>query len=437
MTLTDPVALVILSFAVMFSLMLIGIPIAISLAMVGAIGLFAFHGDASLVALIPLRTLDSFVLTAVPLYIFMGEILVKCGASELIYRGASRLLAWLPGGLLHANIAACAMFAAISGSSPATAATIGTVAIPALKVRRYEQTLTLGSLAAGGTLGILIPPSINMIVYGVVADASIGRLFAGGVVPGLVLTGLFMSYVAIRVQLNPSLAPKEARFNLKSAGMSLLTDLWPLYVLLVVVLGGIFGGFMTPTEAAAVGAVAGIVLAVALRRLNWKLVSESLFAAVTTSCMVLFIIVGSSILAAFFSRAGIPHAVSGMIVSSGMSPWMVFALVVIIYLILGCFIDPVSIILLTAATVIPIMKGLGFDLVWFGVMYVITAEIGMLTPPMGLNLFVIQGISGDTLQRVVKGSVPFFIIMTASIVLFCVFPGLVLWLPNLLFGGQR
>jgi tripartite ATP-independent transporter DctM subunit len=436
MTLTDPVTLLVLSFAALFILLLVGIPIAISLAMVGVLGLLAFHGDASLAALLPLRTLDSFVLTAIPLYVFMGEILVKCGASELIYRGAARLLAWLPGGLLHANIAACAMFAAISGSSPATAATIGTVAIPALTKRNYESTLTLGSLAAGGTLGILIPPSINMIVYGVVADASIGRLFAGGVVPGLILTGLFMAYAAIRVRWNPSLAPKEAPFNLKSAGLSLLTDLWPLYILLVVVLGGIFGGFMTPTEAAAVGAVAGIFLAFVLRRLNWKLVGESLLAAVTTSCMVLFIIVGSSILAAFFSRAGIPHAVSGMIVRSGVSPWVVFVWVVIIYLILGCFIDPVSIILLTAATVIPIIKGLGFDLVWFGVMYVITAEVGMLTPPMGLNLFVIQGISGERLQKVVKGSVPFFIIMIASIGLFCVFPNLVLWLPNLLFGAR-
>jgi C4-dicarboxylate transporter, DctM subunit len=436
MTIVDPVTLVILSFAILFALLLIGIPIAISLAMVGVLGLFVFHGNAGLAAFLPFRTLDSFILTAIPLYVFMGEILVKCGASEMIYRGASRLLAWLPGGLLHSNIASCAMFAAISGSSPATAATIGTVAIPALKSRKYDTSLTLGSLAAGGTLGILIPPSINMIVYGVVAETSIGRLFAAGVVPGLILAGLFMVYIAIRVAVKPSLAPKKEPFSLKSAARSLLSDFWPLYILLVVVLGGIFGGFMTPTEAAAVGAIVSIVLAVIMRRFNWRTLTESLGSAVTTSCMVLFIIVGSSILSAFFSRAGIPQAVSGMIVESGVSPWIVFVWIAIIYLILGCFIDPVSIILLTAATVIPIIKGLGFDLIWFGVIYVIIAEVGMLTPPMGLNLFVIQGISGERLSRVVTGSIPFFMIMIASIALFSVKPNLILWFPNLLFGVQ-
>ncbi|MBU2535194.1 MAG: TRAP transporter large permease [Chloroflexi bacterium] len=435
MTVTDPITLLIVSFLVLFALMAIGVPIAISLAIVGAIGFFVFQGDASLVSLLPFRTLDSFILTAIPLFIFMGEILVKCGASELIYRGASRLLSWLPGGLWHANIGACAMFAAISGSSPATAATIGTVAIPSLKTRGYDTRITLGSLAAGGTLGILIPPSINMIVYGVIAEQSIGRLFAGGVIPGVMLAGMFMLSIIIRVLMDKKLAPREAAFSLKNVGLSFL-DLWPLYVLAVIVLGGIFGGYMTPTEAAAVGACASLILAIILRRFNWGILKASLASSVETTCMVLFIVVGSSIMASFFSRAGIPQAVTGMIIGAGVSKWAVLTYICLIYLFLGCFIDPVSMLLLTAATVIPLIKQMGFDLIWFGVIYVVLAEIGMITPPMGLNLFVIQGISREDLGKVVIGSIPFFFLMLIAIALLTLFPSLILWFPNLLFGTQ-
>jgi len=434
-TVTDPITLLIVSFLVLFALMAIGVPIAISLAIVGAIGFFVFQGDASLVSLLPFRTLDSFILTAIPLFIFMGEILVKCGASELIYRGASRLLSWLPGGLWHANIGACAMFAAISGSSPATAATIGTVAIPSLKTRGYDTRITLGSLAAGGTLGILIPPSINMIVYGVIAEQSIGRLFAGGVIPGVMLAGMFMLSIIIRVLMDKKLAPREAAFSLKNVGLSFL-DLWPLYVLAVIVLGGIFGGYMTPTEAAAVGACASLILAIILRRFNWGILKASLASSVETTCMVLFIVVGSSIMASFFSRAGIPQAVTGMIIGAGVSKWAVLTYICLIYLFLGCFIDPVSMLLLTAATVIPLIKQMGFDLIWFGVIYVVLAEIGMITPPMGLNLFVIQGISREDLGKVVIGSIPFFFLMLIAIALLTLFPSLILWFPNLLFGTQ-
>lgn len=434
MVINDPIILLILSFVALFTLLLIGIPIAVSLVIVGAVGLFAFSGDPSLAYLIPFKSLDSFVLTAIPTFVFMGEVLVQCGASDLIYRGASRLLAWMPGGLLHANIASCAMFAAISGSSPATAATIGTVAIPSLKARGYETRVTLGSLAAGGTLGILIPPSINMIVYGAMAEQSIGRLFAAGFIPGFLVSGLFMTYIGIRVMLNPRLAPRgEFKFSWQGIALSFV-DLWPLFVLLVVVLGGIFGGIMTPTEAAAIGCLASVIIAIMLGRFNREILKRSLAASVQTTCMVLFIIVGSSILAAFFSRAGIPQAVTSLIVESGMNRWIVFIDIVVIYLVLGCFIDPVSIILLTAATVIPLVSRLGFDLIWFGVIYVITAEVGMLTPPMGLNLFVIQGISREKLGEVVHGSWPFFAILIASIGLFSVFPEIILWMPNSLFG---
>jgi len=435
MILTDPLTLLILSSIVLFGFFLIGIPIAISLALVGVLGLYFFQGDASLAIFIPFRTLDSFILTAIPLYIFMGEVLVKCDMSNMIYRGASRLFAWIPGGLFHSNIAACALFAAISGSSPATAATIGTVAVPELKRRNYDVKLTLGSLAAGGTLGILIPPSINMIVYGAAAEQSIGRLFAAGIIPGIMLSGIFMLYIALKVVLskNKSLAPKEDPFTLKGLALGLV-DLWPLWFLGVVVLGGVFSGIMTPTEAGAVGASASILLAIVLRRFSWAFLWDSLESSLETSCMVLFIVIGSSILAAFFSRAGIPQAVSELLIGSGTSKWMILLYVSIIYLILGCFVDPISMLLLTAPTVIPLIKEAGFDLIWFGIIYVVLSEIGMITPPMGLNLFVIQGISKEKLSDVIFGSLPFFGAMIVLILLVCVFPDLVIWLPDLLFG---
>jgi len=433
-TIEDPLILVIISFLALFALLAIGVHIAIALAMVGVIGFFVFQGSAGLAALVPFRTLDSFILTAIPLFIFMGEILVQCGASDMIYRGASRLLAWLPGGLFHSNIGACAMFAAISGSSPATAATIGTVAIPALKKRGYDTHITLGSLAAGGTLGILIPPSINMIVYGVLAEESIGRLFAGGVIPGLILSGMFMTYIAIRSVRNKRQAPKEMTLSIRGVVLSFL-DLWPLFVLAIVVLGGIFGGFMTPTEAAAIGSSASLVIAVVLRRFNWALLKGSLASSLETTCMVLFIVTGASIMASFFSRAGIPMAVSQLIAGAGVSRWIVLIAIYAIYVFLGCFIDPLSIIVMTAATVLPIIEQLGFDPIWFGVVYVVTAETGMITPPMGLNLFVIQGISREDLAKVITGSMPFFLIMLVGLALFTALPSLVLWLPNLLFGS--
>jgi len=428
----NPFILVTLSFLALFILLAIGVHIAIALAMVGVIGFFVFQGTAGLAPLIPFSTLDSFILTAIPLFIFMGEILVQCGASDMIYRGTSRLLAWLPGGLFHANIGACAMFAAISGSSPATAATIGTVAIPALKKRGYDTYITLGSLAAGGTLGILIPPSINMIVYGVLAEESIGQLFAGGVIPGIILSGMFMIYIGFRAVRNPGLAPKEMTLSIKGVALSFL-DLWPLYVLAIIVLGGIFGGFMTPTEAAAIGTSASLIIAMILRRFSWALLKSSLASSLQTTCMVLFIVVGASIMASFFSRAGIPLAVSQMIVESGVSDFVVLLAIYAVYIFLGCFIDPVSILLLTAATVLPIVEQMGFDLIWFGVIYVVLAEIGMITPPMGLNLFVIQGISREDLWKVVIGSIPFFLIMLVGITLFTAFPSIILWFPNLLF----
>lgn len=429
----EPLVLAGISFVVLFVLLFLGVKIGISLAMTGCLGFFLFQGNTGLISLVPYRTLDSFVLTCLPLFILMGEILVLGGATEGLYQACSKLITWLPGGLLHTNIITCAIFAAISGSSPGTAATIGAVAIPSLKKRRYDTKMVLGSIAAGGTLGILIPPSINMIVYGMLAQVSIGRLFASGIIPGILLAGLFMLYILYAAIRNPNLAPRDPLCSPKEIVYN-LKGLLPMLVLIFVVLGGIFGGIMTPTEAAAVGCTVSLFIVLALRKFSWSLLKRALKNTLQTTCMILFIVVGSSILASFFSRAGIPTAVAELVINSGVSKLVVILSICAVYLFLGCFIDPTSIIVMTASTVLPIVKVLGFDMVWFGVIYVITAEIGMITPPMGLNLFVVQGISKEDIVKIIQGIIPFLFIMLFFLGLCIWFPSLVLWLPNRLFG---
>ena len=428
----DPIILLISSFAALMVLMFLNIPLSIAMALVGISGFIAYGSGIGIVSLLPFRALDSFVLTALPLFIFMGEILLRCGASEMIYRGTSKLLSWMPGGLLHSNIGSCAMFAAVCGSSPATSATIGTVAIPSLKSRGYDSKLTLGSLAAGGTLGILIPPSINLIVYGMLAQASVGKLFAGGVFPGIILALMFMGYILTRCSINKSLAPQEGAFSMRSA-LHGMRDLWPLFVIAVIILGGIFGGFMTATEAAAIGCLTSLILALALRRFSWKMIQEALTGAMETTCMVLIIVVGASILGAFFARSGIPMAIAEGVKSLNLSTMQFVVLVMIVYFVIGEFMEELSLLIIMLPIILPMLAQHGVDKVWFGVIIVILQQIGMLTPPYGINLFVIQGISKTSLGHVVLGSIPFWTIMILGVALFVIFPEIILWLPGL--GG--
>jgi len=428
---SDPIVLAGVCFIVLLALLAGGLWVAVALALVGVAGFLFSMGNASVTGMVPASVINSFILTAVPLFIFMGEILVHCGVSDMLYRAASRWLAWAPGGLLHSNIGSCAFFAAISGSSPATAATIGTVALPALRKRGYDERLTLGSLAAGGTLGILIPPSISLIIYGSLADASVGKLFAGGIIPGIVISLMFISYIAIRTVRNPRLAPREGALSAKGL-ISGLKDIWPIVLLMFIVLGGIFGGIMTPTEAAAIGCSVALIMALGLRRLSWQILKKSLLSALEVSCMCLFIVVGASILSTYFAMMRIPVAFAELATGGGLPPVVVLLLIYSLYLLLGCFIDGMSAMVLTVPTVVPVIVALGYDPIWFGVVLTVLIEVGMLTPPMGINLFVIHGISGGSLTEVIAGSAPFFLIILASIALFTVLPSLVLWLPSLM-----
>jgi len=412
--------------------MLLGVQVGFSLSLAGVLAFLVFHGKVEIVGNVFFDSTNNFTLTAVPLFVFLGEILLRCGASETIYRGTSKLFAWIPGGLLQSNIASCALFAAISGSSPATAATIGTVAIPALEKRGYDTRMTLGSLAAGGTLGILIPPSINMIVYGMVADTSIGRLFIAGVIPGILLSLIFMAYIAVAVMRHEQLAPRE-RFSFREA-LRGIPDLWPAAFLATIVLGGVFVGIVTATEAAALGASGAMFIAAILGELTRKNLRTALTNTVMVSCMVMLIYVGAMIITSFFGVMGLPRAMARVVLESGIGKYWVLAGIYLLYIILGCFLDGVSMIVLTVPTLLPILDALGFDRVWFGIVLVVLCEVGFITPPMGLNLYVIQGISQRPFGEVVRGVVPYFWLMLVGLLLFTIFPSLALWLPSIMIG---
>ena len=430
----DPLIIGVVVLAGLLIVLMSGIWIAIGLGLLGVVVCYALQTGIQLTSYIPWETANSFIMTAIPLFIFMGEILLHSGASEMIYSGASKWLAWAPGGLLHSNIGACTMFAAISGSSSATAATIGTVAIPSLRKRGYEMTLTLGSLAAGGTLGTLIPPSITMIVYGAMGQVSVARCFAGGVVPGLMWSGMFMTYIAIRAARNPRLAPKEITFSLRGLLFS-FSELWPVFVLMGLVLGGIFSGFVTPTEAAALGVSGALAIGLGKRQLTWQGLRESLVNAVMTACMVIFIIMGANMLGSVLALVGTAKALALFVSNLTLPPIVVILIISAVYIMLGCVMEGLSIVVITTPIVLPTVVALGFDPVWFGVALVMLMEMGLLTPPVGVNLFVIQGIAGCDLGEVVKGAMPFFLIQVIGFLPVVFFPSIILWLPTLIFGS--
>jgi tripartite ATP-independent transporter DctM subunit len=428
-----PILIGTIAFLALIIFLFSGIPVAIGLGLVAISGYYLTIGNSGVAPIVPFATLNSFVLTAVPLFIFMGEILLQCGISERLYRGTSRWVNSVPGGLLHSNVVSCALFAAICGSSPATAATIGTIAIPALEKRGYDTKIALGSLVAGGTLGILIPPSISLIVYGSLSQTSVGALFAGGVVPGIVMSLLFMTYIAARAIRDPSISPETEKTSVRDLWLS-LHDLWPTLLIMIIVLGGIFGGMVTPTEAAALGASASFVIALTLKALNRKNIVLCLTNTLTTTCMVLFIVTFASVFSSFLTTIGTARELSALVIQLGLSKWAVIAGIYIIYILLGCFIDGLSAMIVTLPTFLPVLISFDVNLIWFGVVVTVLIEVGMITPPMGLNLFVIQGISNKRLSEILSGTAPFFFIMLAIIIIMSLFPEIVLWLPEKLTG---
>lgn len=372
---------------------------------------------------------SSFVLTALPLFIFMGELLFRSGASRHLYDGISPWVERVPGRLLHSNILACTVFAAVSGSSAATCATIGTVAVPELRRLGYDEGMSLGSLAGAGTLGLLIPPSIVMIVYGAVTAESIGQLFLGGILPGLMLSALFMLYIGFRAIRTPSIAPPSRSFTWHDRWIGLI-KLSPIAAVILLVLGLIYMGITTPTEAGAVGTVAAFFTLILYKNLSWRVIKEASWNALRTSCMIMIIIAAATLLASSLGFLLIPQWLAGIIEASGLSKYMVLAILVVMYIFLGCLFDGISMMVLTLPIVYPMIIALGFNGIWFGVLLTVLIETAQITPPVGFNLYVLQTISGKSIGMIVRNTIPFFFILLLGVVILIIFPDIVTFIPN-------
>jgi tripartite ATP-independent transporter DctM subunit len=422
-----------IGFLIMLSLMLVGISIAASLFLTAALGALVYLGLPTLMSFgnTMWGALNDFILTCIPLFILLGEILVRAGVTDRMYRSLAGWLSRLPGGLLHTNIVSCSIFAAISGSSVATAATIGTVALPALEERKYDEKLVLGTIAAGGTLGILIPPSINMIVYGAITNTSIGKLFIAGIVPGLLLAAMFMLAIVLLCVMRPSLAGVKEAVPPLSQRLGALCDLIPPGLVFFVVMGGIYMGWATPTEAAAIGVVMSLLVAAWYRKLSFAMLHESFLAATRTTAMVLLIILGAFFLNYVVGILGVPQAVSSYVAALGTTPIETMWILVILYIVLGCFLETLSMMIATVPVIVPLVVSLGFDPVWFGIFLVLMMELSLITPPVGMNLYVVQGIRGKgSITDVIRGALPFVVIMLILVALIIYFPGIALWLPS-------
>ncbi|ANF58874.1 TRAP transporter large permease [Halotalea alkalilenta] len=422
-----------LSIGVMV-LMLTGIPISIVLF------LLAFGIDQWF-AIFPLtRALgqnlwsaaNSFLLIAIPLFILMGEVIVRAGIAERAYRSLDHWLSWLPGGLLHANVMTSMLFSATSGSSVATAATVSTVALPQGEKLGYNPKLFCGSIAAGGTLGILIPPSINLIVYGFLTETSIPRLFMAGLIPGLLLTALFMLVTLVACRLKPSLGGPIRR-STWSQRIRSSVFLFPLLVLFAAIVGSIYSGLATPTEAAAIGVLVAIVLAACNRRLDWRMLQQSLDSTLRTTSMLLFIILAASFLNFALSSAGLPRQLTAFINAHELSPFMLLMVVILVYIVLGFFIETLSLMVITIPILAPLIFAAGFDPVWFGIIVILFVEMALITPPVGLNLYIVQSARpGKPFSDVVIGALPYIVAMFILAAALIAFPQIALWLPSTL-----
>lgn len=422
----------ILGFGVLIGLLSIGVWVAISL-LVTAAAILYFFADVpigQLLASSSWSAIASYPLTALPLFIWMGEILSRSRLSEDLFSGLAPWLRRIPGGLIHVNILGCGVFAAVSGSSAATCATIGRLTIPELGARKYDESLILGTLASSGTLGLLIPPSIILIVYGVATEQSIARLFIAGVLPGVLLICLFMAYVIIWAIRHPDRMPAP------EPAMPLMKRLWetrrlaPVLLLIVGIIGSIYIGLASPTDAAAVGIALALLVSYFSGSLTRRQFIDGLFSALRTSCMICLIVTAAAFLTAGMGYIGLPQALAKWIGTLGLPPAGLIAALTVFFILLGCMLDGVSIVILTTAVVLPMVEAAGFDLIWFGIYLVIAVEMSQITPPVGFNLFVIQGLTGRNILNVSKAAFPFFILMLIAVTLLYAFPEIATWLPQ-------
>ena len=409
-----------------------GIWVAVSMIGVSAFGMMLFTtrpvGDAMATTI--WGTSSSWTLTALPLFVWMGEILFRTKLSENLFKGLSPWMQKLPGGLIHVNVVGCALFAAISGSSAATVATVGKMSIPELRKRNYPEKILLGSLAGSGTLGLLIPPSIILIIYGVAVQESIAKLFIAGIIPGIMIALIFMSYVVIWSLINKKDMPKIIEEFSFLEKIKRSRQLLPVILLILGVIGSIYTGIATATEAASLGVVGALILSYFQKSLTKDSFSKSLLGATKTSCMIAFILAGSSFLTLAMAFTGLPKNLAVFIDTLDLSPYMLLVVLTLFYIILGMFLDGISAVVLTMAIIEPMIRQAGFDMIWFGIYLVIVVEMAQITPPVGFNLFVLQGMAKRDMGFIARSAFPLFLLMILAVIIIIAFPQLALWLPE-------
>ena len=442
----DPLTLTIVLLFVMFAFLLSSIWIGVSLMLTGVFGMLIFKVNlppaisiwnkiGDLLSSSLYDSLNSWSLAALPMFILMGELLYKSSISTRLLNGLIPWLSNVPGRLLHVNVAACSLFAAVSGSSAATTATVGKITLNELKKRGYSKSLAIGSLAGSGTLGFLIPPSLIMIIYGVLSNVSIGKLFIAGILPGILLASAYALYIIIATTIDKSAVPaQEEKITWKMRANS-LRDLTPIFSLIVLVLGSIYAGFATPTEAAALGVLGSVLLGFYFKSLDFEVFKTAILNSIKTTVMISFIIAGAGFLSQVVGFLGIARALSEYIASLELSPYMLIFVVGIMYIILGMMLDGISMVVMTLPIVLPIVIAAGYDPLWFGIFLVLMVELSQITPPVGFSLFVIQSISGEKIDYILKATFPFFIIMILIVVVLTLFPEITFYLPSKMVHG--
>lgn len=430
-------ALGVSGLAAMFGLMILRMPVGMAMLSVGYFGTVMINGARSANALLVTETFSAasnYNLTVIPLFILMGNIASEAGFSRRLYDAAFAWVGWLRGGLASASIVGCAAFAAVSGSSVATAVTIGKVALPEMKRFRYSDALATGAIAAGGTLGFLIPPSTGFVLYAILTEESIGQLFMAGILPGLLLTALFMITVSIVTWRDPDAGPRGAHVALL-ARLTAFLRAFPLVAVIVISIGGIYLGVFTPVEAAGVGAGLVILLALVMRKLRWNRFTAAVGDTIRTTAMLYLIVIGASILNPFLALTHVPAALGEAMTSVGLGAYGVLFLIVVAYLVLGMFMDGLAMLVVTIPIFYPIVTALGFDPIWFGVVAVIVIEMGMITPPVGLNVFVVKSVADQvSMATIFRGVMPFWIAMAVCLLLIVTFPQIALLIPSAMFG---
>ncbi|WP_022954543.1 TRAP transporter large permease [Leucothrix mucor] len=428
----EEIQLIVLFLFILLLLLGTGVWVGLALMGVAFVGMEMFTsrpaGDAMITTI--WSSSSSWTLTALPLFIWMGEILFRSRLSEDMFKGLSPWLARLPGGLVHTNIVGCTVFAAVSGSSAATLTTVGRMAIPELRKRNYPEHLIVGTLTGAATLGLMIPPSLTLIVYGVTINESISKLFMAGILPGIVLAGMFMAYVALYSRFGKDFNPTPEPPLSFIEKLKISRFLIPVLLLITVVIGSMYSGLATATEAAAFGVIGSLLLALFQGSLTWKSFSESLMGATSTSAMIALILAGAAFLSMAMGFTGLPRALADMIGSWNLSRFELLMALLVFYIILGCFLDGISSVVLTMAVVEPMVREAGIDLIWFGIFIVVVVEMAQITPPIGFNLFVMQGITDHEMTFIAKAAIPMFLIMVLMVFVMIWFPSLATYLPD-------